>query len=263
MANYNFVSGAVSTVSELDKDEAWLQGWLKEQPERLGLGKLEVAEGASDDDHSFVATDDDRCFSVDVQLGEMEASQGFGMLDNWARNRVRHPDKTHVAVLVTETLSDRYETTLETLAEHLPLVVVELQIWKGEAEAIVVPHVALSSDDVDLSATPAAKATEAMAKTEAKTEPETETEVAAETEPEVEVETTIPEVVSEAEAVAAEAEAQADAAEDTTESVDDSADDKDDTGVGNPWGLPKDDAEDGPFQASGNGSTGLLSKVGN
>ena len=241
MADYNFVSGAVSTVSELDKDEVWLQGWLKEQPERLGLGKLEVAEGASDDDHSFVATDDDRCFSVDVQLGEMEASQGFGMLDNWARNRVRHPDKTHVAVLVTETLSDRYETTLETLAEHLPLVVVELQIWKGEAEAIVVPHVALSSDDVDLSATPAAKATEAMAKTEVETEPEAEAEV------ETEAET--PEVVSEAEAVAAEAEALADAAEDT----DESADDKDDTGVGNPWGLPKDDAEDGPFQASGNG----------
>lgn len=253
MADYNFVSGAVSTVSELDKDEAWLQGWLKEQPERLGLGKLEVAEGASDDDHSFVATDDDRCFSVDVQLGEMEASQGFGMLDNWARNRVRHPDKTHVAVLVTETLSDRYETTLETLAEHLPLVVVELQIWKGEAEAIVVPHVALSSDDVDLSATPAAKATEAMAKTEVETEPETEPEA------EVETEAETPEVVSEAEAVAAEAEALADAAEDT----DESADDKDDTGVGNPWGLPKDDAEDGPFQASGNGSTGLLSKVGN
>ncbi len=38
MADYNFVSGAVSTVSELDKDEGWLQGWLKEQPERLGLG---------------------------------------------------------------------------------------------------------------------------------------------------------------------------------------------------------------------------------
>jgi hypothetical protein len=254
MANYNFVSGAVSTVSELDKDAPWLQGWLKEQPGRLGLGELEVAEGASDDDHSFVATDDNRCFSVDVQLGEMEASQGFGMLDNWARNRVRHPDKTHVAVLVTETFSDRYQTTLETLAEHLPLVVVELQIWKGEKEAVVVPHVALSSDDVDLGATPAAKATEALAKIEDEVEPEAEAEA--------EAETTTPEVVTEAEAVAAEAEAQADAAEDTTESDDD----KDDTGVGNPWGLPKDDAkddaEDGPFHASGNGSTGLLSKVG-
>ena len=137
----NIVSGVVSTVTDLGKDEAWLQDWLKEQPSRLGLGDLEVADSASDDDRCFVATDDDRCFSVDVQLGEMEASRGFQVLDNWARNRVLHPDKTHVAVLVTEVMSDRYQTTLETLAEHLPLVVVELQVWKGENEAIVVPHV--------------------------------------------------------------------------------------------------------------------------
>ncbi len=138
----NIVSGVVSTITDLGKDEAFLQGWLKEQPSRLGLGELEVTEGVADeDDRSFAATDDDHCFSVDVQLGEMEASRGFQVLDNWARNRVQHPDKTHVAVLVTEAVSDRYETTLQTLAEHLPLVVVELQVWKGENEAIVIPHV--------------------------------------------------------------------------------------------------------------------------
>ena len=96
----NIVSGAVSTVTELGKDEAWLRSWLKERPNRLGLGDLEVGDTATDD--SFVATDDDRCFSVDVQLGEMEASRGFQVLDNWARNRVMHPDKSHVAVSLVE-----------------------------------------------------------------------------------------------------------------------------------------------------------------
>jgi hypothetical protein len=234
------VSGVVSTVSELGKDEAWMQGWLKEQPGRLGLGDLEVGDGASDDDRSFVATDEARCFSVDVQLGEMEASRGFQVLDNWARNRVLHPDKTHVAVLVTEVMSDRYRTTLETLAEHLPLVVVELQVWKGEDEAIVIPHVALASDEVDLADTPAAKAAEVLAKVTDETdevEPEAESEAEAEATAELEVE--------------AEAE------------IDVEAEDKDDTGVGNPWGLPDTEVEGGHIQASGNGSTGLLTKVGN
>ncbi len=160
------VSGAVSTVSELGKDEAWLQGWLKEQPSRMGLGELEVTDGAADDedDRSFVATDEQRCLSVDVRLGEMDASHGFQLLDNWARNRVRHPDKTHVAVLVTERTGERYRATLQTLSEHLPLVVVELAVWRGETEAIVVPHVALASADVDLGATPAGKAAEALAR---------------------------------------------------------------------------------------------------
>ena len=247
----NIVSGTVSTVTDLGKDEAWLQGWLKEQPDRLGLGDLEVADGANDEDQSLVVTDDDRCFSVDVQLGELEASRGFQVLDNWARNRVMHPDKTHVAVLVTEVMSDRYQTTLETLAEHLPLVVVELAVWKGENEAIVVSHIALSSDEVDLSETPAAKAAEAVAKVEDapadETDTEEPTEAVAEGEPDAEGHA---EVVSEAEAVAAEAEAQAEANAETEGEGEET--DKDDTGVGNPWGL----------EGSGNGSTGLRSKVG-
>ena len=229
MTTPTIVSGAVSTVSDLGKDEAWLRGWLKEQPTRLGLGELEVADGVSDDERSFVATDADRCLSVDVKLGEMEASHGFQLLDNWARNRVLHPDRTHVAVLVTETAGERYRTTLETLAEHLPLVVVELQVWRGDKEAIVVPHVALASDDVDLSATPAGIAAEAIAKVE------TAEVSAAEVEELVEVE-------DEAALADAEAMAEADAIAEA-ESGAEAPENKDDTGVADPWGLPAADAE--------------------
>jgi hypothetical protein len=256
----DIVSGTVSTVTDLGKDESFLKGWLEEQPSRLGLGELEVGESATDD--AFVLTDDERCFSVDVQLGEMEASRGFQVLDNWARNRALHPDRTHVAVLVTEVMSDRYQTTFETLSEHLPLVVVELQVWKGQDEAIVIPHVALASADVDLAETPAAKAAEAVAKVTDKadeTEPEQTTDesepVADENETVADETESTAEVVSEAEAVAAEAEAMADAeaaAEDAAEGDDTTPENKDDTGVGNPWGL----------EGSGAGSTGLLSKVG-
>ena len=115
--------------------------------------------------------DDHRYFCVDVRLGELEAAHGFGVLHNWARNRVRHPDKNHVAVLVTESTGERYRSTLEALTEHLPLVVVELQVWRGENEAIIVPHVALASADVDLSATPAAAAARATARTSSTSRP--------------------------------------------------------------------------------------------
>ena len=246
----NIVSGVVSTVTDLGKDEAWMQGWLKEQPNRLGLGDLKISDSASDDDRSFVATDDERSFSVDVQLGEMEASRGFQVLDNWARTRVLHPDKTHVAVLVTEVMSDRYQTTLETLAEHLPLVVVELQVWKGEDEAIVVPHVSLASDEVDLTDTPAAKAAEAVAKVE-NTADEIESEATADHDTESEV-------VSEAEAVAAEAEAEAEAVAEA-----ETPDNKDDTGIGNPWGLPKAEPEAAEAESESSNGHRLLSKIGN
>jgi hypothetical protein len=253
----NIVSGAVVTINDLGKDEAWMSTWLAEEPSRLGLGELSAADGDEDGDAStFVATDEDRCFSVDVQLGELEPSRGFGVLDHWARNRVRHPDKSHVAVLVTEVVSDRYQTTLETLAEHLPLVVIELQAWKGENEAIVVPHIALSSQDVDLSDTPAAKAAEAVARTR-----EMVAEEARSTE-DVPDEDEALEAMTEDEALAAEADADmADEGDVETADEAEAPRDKDDTGVGNPWGLPQDEDPESAFQASGAGSTGLLSKV--
>jgi hypothetical protein len=248
MTSPNIVSGAVATMAELDKDEAWLQGWLKEQPSRLGLGELDVSEGATDDEaRSFVATDDGRCFSVDVQLGEMEASHGFQLLDNWARNRVLHPDKTHVAVLVTETAGERYKTTLETLSEHLPLVVVELQVWRGESEAIVVPHVALSSNDVDLSLTPAAKAADVIAKTE---EVETKAE-----EPTPTADTSTDAAVPAGESVAAESEPVYDSEADESES-------KDDTGVADPWGLPQAEPETVKAESESPNGHRLLSNIG-
>jgi hypothetical protein len=63
-------------------------------------------------------------------------------------------------------------------------------------------------------------------------------------------------------AVEAEAAAKAEAAALAEAEAEDIPEDKDDTGVGNPWGLDE-TAEDGAFQPSGSGSTGLLSKVGN
>jgi hypothetical protein len=254
----NIVSGGISTMTDLGKDEAWLQEWLKEQPTRLGLGELSVADGepVQDDDGNpaFLATDEERYFSVDVVLGEMDASGGFQLLDNWARNRVRHPDKTHVAVLVTENVGDRYQTTLETLSEHLPLVVVELQVWRGETEAILVPHVSLASEAVQLGDAPAVKAAAAAAAV-AKDEPvveavvEVTTEAAAE-----ETETNDDDTVDDDAASGAEAVA---AVEASSGRDDDSPDNKDDTGVSDPWGLPQ--AE--PAEASSNGSR-LLSKIG-
>jgi hypothetical protein len=161
------ISGTPATVADLGKDQAWLQGWLKEGPSRLGLGELSITDGApvqdEDGNPAFLASDEEHTFCVDVRLGELEAAHGFGVLHNWARNRVRHPDGNHVAVLVTESTGERYRSTLEALTQHLPLIVIELRAWRGEREAIIVPHVALASGDVDLSGRSAAAAEVAAA----------------------------------------------------------------------------------------------------
>lgn len=259
MSTPTIVSGAISSVAELDLDEAWLKGWLQERPTRLGLGELEVSERVTDtDDRSFLATDDERCFSVDVRLGEMEAAHGFQLLDNWARNRVRHPDKSHVAVLVTEGVGERYQATLETLSEHLPLVVIELQVWRGENEAILVPYVALASDAVDLADTPAGKAAHAV--TKAKVGSDGAAETAAATTTEVAGDTTADAgAVTEDEGEAQPSES--DVADGTFDD-DHAPENRDDTGVGNPWGLPQPESESSGGDSNGSSGRRLLTKIG-
>lgn len=163
------VSGVVSTLVDIGQDETWLRDWLRERPARLGLGELHmiddpaVEEGAT----AFLADDESRVFSVGVRVGELEAADAFSVLQGWADSRAHAPEKDHVAVLVTERLPERYRATLEALAERLPLVVVGLSVWRGESEAIVVPHVALASEALDLSSAPAAAAASAMASVQA------------------------------------------------------------------------------------------------
>ncbi len=149
------VAGSAATLADLGITETRLRDWLAEDPARLGLGARtrlsEQPPGATDDPTSLVLTDGSRCLAVVVQTGEIDAEHGFRALDLWARQRASHPDRTHTAVLVAEAVG-RNRTVLAALAEHLPLVVVELRCWRGRAEALIVPSVALAGGTTPLPA---------------------------------------------------------------------------------------------------------------
>jgi hypothetical protein len=278
------VSGVVSTLVDIGQDEAWLRDWLRERPARLGLGELHVIEDAAVEDGAtaFLADDEARVFSVGVRLGELEAADAFDVLQGWAGSRAHAPEKDHVAVLVTERLPERYRATLEALAERLPLVVVGLSVWRGESEAIVVPHVTLASDALDLSSAPATAAASVMATAQAESSGVATTTEAADAGTESVAasttgedapgegseigEPTSVEATTEAEA-SDEAEASTDAgaaadeggtaSPDTADQESGEDDDplarlggRDDTGISDPWRLARSDGENGLLKGS-------------
>ncbi len=102
----------------------------------------------------------DTYYSIEVQLGEIDASHSFRVFDYWARNRIRIAGKTHVAVLMAENASGRFRPALEALAETVPLVVIELRCWQGDGEALLIPDIVIANRSLDLSDTPTAAATE-------------------------------------------------------------------------------------------------------
>jgi hypothetical protein len=147
-------AGQPAKLRDLGYDEIWLQNWLAHSPARLGLGEVRIVaqeltapQGGSLD---ILAADGDTYYSVEVQLGEVDASHSFRVFDYWARNRARFEGKTHVAVLVVESATGRYRPALEALAEYLPLVVIELRAWRGEAEVILVPETVVINQNLDV-----------------------------------------------------------------------------------------------------------------
>ena len=147
-------AGQPAKLRELGYDEIWLQNWLADAPARLGLGEVRIVaqeltapRGGTLD---ILAADGDTYYSVEVQLGEVDASHSFRVFDYWARNRMRFEGKTHVAVLVVESAAGRYRPALEALAEYLPLVVIELRAWRGETEVILVPETVVINQNLDV-----------------------------------------------------------------------------------------------------------------
>jgi hypothetical protein len=147
-------AGQPARLRDLGYDEIWLQNWLVADPARLGLGDVRIVaqeltapRGGSLD---ILAADGDIYYSVEVQLGEVDASHSFRVFDYWARNRARFDSKTHVAVLVVESAAGRFRPALEALAEYLPLVVIELRAWRGEAEVILVPDTVVINQSLDV-----------------------------------------------------------------------------------------------------------------
>lgn len=139
------------TLSELGLDEAWLEGWLQQDPRRLGLGaavrivraQLSRPAGSSSrgrlDLQAVDDTIEDRVYDIELMRGELDADHGFRALDYWARERrADDQDRDHLPVIVAERVKGtRYWTLLETLAEHMSLIVLEVRSMEVDGRSAV------------------------------------------------------------------------------------------------------------------------------
>jgi hypothetical protein len=76
---------------------------------------------------------------------------------------------------VVESAAGRYLFALEALAEYLPLVVIELRAWRGQAEVILVPETVVINQNLDVAGPAGTVSGEARSEEdwEASTTPET------------------------------------------------------------------------------------------
>lgn len=150
-----------TTLRALDLNEAWLSKWIQEDPQRLGLGPITVKSAElqhytkSGGRLDLLGYDSaqDVYYEIELMLGEVDSDHGFRCLDYWARERMKHPNSKHVAVLVAEDLRGRYQTLIDTLPEFLPFIGIELKVYKlrtPDEPAFIVPLIVAQPEDLDL-----------------------------------------------------------------------------------------------------------------
>lgn len=151
--------GAPTLLKNLGYDERWLHNWLTEEPARLGLGEVDVlAQELNQRGGGYLdilARQDKTYFSIEVQLGEVDASHALRVFDYWARNQEQERfDGKHVAVLIAESARGRFRRALEAMAEYLPLIVMELRVWRAGTEAVAVPEVVIAKEGLEVATLP-------------------------------------------------------------------------------------------------------------
>jgi hypothetical protein len=155
------VESTYTTLRAIGKDEAWLHQWIIEKPSRLGLGELTIKQAELTQyqtkggrlDILAYRGDLDTYYEIEVMLGECDADHGFRTLDYWARERLRHPNARHYAVLVAEDLSGRYKTVIDTLPQFLPFIGVEINVLRldhPDAFATIDTTIIAQPDDLTL-----------------------------------------------------------------------------------------------------------------
>ncbi len=151
MENSKIVSEpVVATLADLGIDEAWLEKWFQDSPRRLGLGpsirivrsQLSRPSGSGRPRLDLQAVDEtveDRVYDIELMRGELDADHGFRALDYWAREqRNDDTDREHRPVIVAERIrGTRYWTLLETLAEKLGMVALEVRCVTVDAKPVV------------------------------------------------------------------------------------------------------------------------------
>jgi hypothetical protein len=133
MAKY--LENKLVSLRETGNDERWLQNWITEKPDRLGLGQFKII---AQELHQYknkggildiLGYNESKniYFEIEVMLGECDSDHGFRVLDYWARERATNPKSIHYAVLVAEDLQGRYKTIIETLPQFLPFIGIEIK----------------------------------------------------------------------------------------------------------------------------------------
>ncbi|MEX0703938.1 MAG: hypothetical protein WD069_17695 [Planctomycetales bacterium] len=133
----------VRSIAECGKNEFWLRDRIYDDPTILGLGNLQsvVKEKTQSQggrlDLLLKNQDDDSMYEVELQLGPTDETHIVRTIEYWESEKRRWPRRSHTAVLIAETITNRFFNVIALLSEAVPIIGMQANIVEvGDAKGL-------------------------------------------------------------------------------------------------------------------------------
>lgn len=134
----------ISLKNHPELNEKWVQKIIADNPDILGLGKLQVKDIERVQPHAgrldLLLYDEGAStrYEVEIQLGKTDESHIIRTIEYWDIERNRYPSYEHVAVIVAEDITSRFLNVISLFNKTIPLIAIQMKAVK------------LNEDDVSL-----------------------------------------------------------------------------------------------------------------
>jgi hypothetical protein len=130
-------------LSEVSRDERWLQDRIEEDPTILGLGDVSVVhrerQQSSGGRIDFLLSDleSKTMYEVEVMLGRLDESHIIRTIEYWDIERRRWPTYDHRAVIVAEEITNRFFNVISLFSHAIPVIAIQLNAMQVESHLVL------------------------------------------------------------------------------------------------------------------------------
>ncbi|MGA3114457.1 MAG: hypothetical protein ABSF90_08500 [Syntrophobacteraceae bacterium] len=130
----DLLTAKVCSIRECGKNEFWLRDKIYDDPTILGLGNLQavtkekVQPQGGRLDLLLKNPEDDSMYEVEIQLGPTDESHIIRTIEYWESEKKRWPRRSHTAVLIAESITNRFFNVVNLLSQAVPIIGIQANI---------------------------------------------------------------------------------------------------------------------------------------
>lgn len=119
-------------------NEKWLQDIIEEDPSIIGLGEIEVyrrerkQSSGGRIDFLMLSADSTTMYEVEIMLGATDESHIIRTIEYWDLEKRRFPSREHKAVIIAETMTNRFFNVISLMNKSIPIIAIQLNAFKYE-----------------------------------------------------------------------------------------------------------------------------------